>query len=158
MYRCISCRLISDLLSLCIAQSFYSYDWLWEPKITLSWFSIGLFGYPTCRLNLVFSSSDFIFLSCDSIGQFLSVCYDLLDLRRWFLKAGKEISFRVFFFSRLTLLLYSPQLQTQHYLFFGFWFCGLMALVQILVGAMVIYTLYSFPPNSFWKKEVLWAC
>jgi 4-hydroxybenzoate polyprenyltransferase len=128
-------------------------DW-WEPKITLV-ISIGLLAIYLYGNEISYSVIGFLFILILSISigaVYVSLINDFTDLEDD-LKAGKKNKLQSFSRLKQLLLIFTS---ATIILFFAylFWSYGIGS--RFLVGAMVIYTLYSFPPIRL-KKRGLWG-
>tara|TARA_R110002072_G_scaffold250981_1_gene409716 strand:+ start:3691 stop:4698 length:1008 start_codon:yes stop_codon:yes gene_type:complete len=130
-----------------------STDW-WEPKITLV-VSIGLLAIYLYGNEASYSVIGFLFLLIlsNSVGAiYVSLINDFTDLEDD-LKAGKKN--RLQGFSRLKQVLFIFT-SVAGILFFIYLFWPYGIGLMFLVGASVVYTLYSFPPIRL-KKRGLWG-
>jgi len=128
-------------------------DW-WEPKITLV-ISIGLLAIYLYGNEVSYSVIGFLFLLLLSISVgavYVSLINDFTDLEDDF-KAGKKNKLQSFSRLKQLLLIFTSAAIILSFAYL-FWSYGIGS--RFLVGAMVVYTLYSFPPIRL-KKRGLWG-
>lgn len=128
-------------------------DW-WEPKITLV-ISIGLLAIYLYVIEASYSVIGFLFLILLSISigaVYVSLINDFTDLEDDF-KAGKKNRLQDFSRLKQLLLIFTSAAGTL-FLTYLFWPYGIGS--RFLLGAMVVYTLYSFPPIRL-KERGLWG-